>query len=456
MRSVVGQGTAGVRWGVSLGLLALAGLGSATARADLIVTLDGQQQVVDAHQVLIVYTPGTEVLVEQLRVRSTTPRSLWLKAFDQRPQLEPVAEAPFDAVAAGTAVGEPYHRQVRSHVFGPSVVTLLTQKLLPEDSRPRQEVEDTEDPRSLRVEAQEVFTGTVYTSTITHTFVLPDAMQAWLRMQGFELTEAVKASLAGHLNVGAHVMATVLSDSAPTPDSQALIGPFQVRLETDSPTYPSFRRAGAPIDSARYDFYVVGPQALVPTQYPTLWNEEAWTPPMGQRAQFETRYAQAQDPNSPIALDLVQRQELPVPDGAVVLYSRFRPGPEVVGDIPFEPRPDFVEIPGRTGQGSLLDMFLCLLLGLTPLIYTPESWFLLWLGARARDRIRQGELALGHWLWPVYALVVAGFWLFAGTGAARAAAALPLLVAVFRLGLPERPQALSRVRVEFKKKKKAR
>lgn len=453
---MVAQGKVRVGWGSRVGLAALLASAPTAAWADALVAPGGQLLSIDAQRVILVHQGSTEVLVEALEVRSTHSRTLWLKAFGAEARPMPVAEAPFAEVRAGTRVGEPFHRQVRSRVFGPSVVTALTNKLMADPDPAPAEVEEQGELRQLEVAAQEMFSGTVYTSTITRTYVLPAEMQAWLHLQGFTLTEDLKADLATHFNRGARVMATVLTDSGPTPDVPARVGPFQMQLETATPLYPSLRRSGAGPDKAQYEFFVVGAVPLVPTSYPTLWDEEAWAPPPAQRSQFDTRFARALSPTEPMALDLEQRQGIVLPEPAVLLYSRFRQGDEALGEVTFEPAPAMVEIPGRGRQGSLLDLFLCLLLGLAPLIYTPESWFLLWLGSRARDRIRHGESALGHWLWPIYALVVAGYWAFTLSGAARVAAALPLVVAVVRLGIPERPARLSRVRVEFKKKKKAR
>ncbi len=101
-----------------------------------------------------------------------------------------------------------------------------------------------------------------------------------------------------------------------------------------------------------------------------------------------------------------------------------------------------------------MDLFLCMLLGLTPLIYTPESWFLLWWGARARANRTSDRQPFATRLWPLFVIVVAIYWAVTLPSAARLAATIPLLIGLTLLIMPRTDHEARRVRVNFSKKKK--
>jgi hypothetical protein len=136
----------------------------------------------------------------------------------------------------------------------------------------------------------------------------------------------------------------------------------------------------------------------------------------------------------------------------------------VSGDIRYESRPvvdvgvapsDSAQVvPGGYQRGSALDLFLCLLLGMTPLFYTPEALILLWIGYNARSRRSPRQpLPTSARLWGVYAFVVAVFWLITLEGMARFAALGPIAVGILQLmSEPERERGP--VRVDFRRKKK--
>jgi len=432
--------------------LLVAGLTASSAWADVLVAPDGSLQSVERHRALIVHQGRAQVLVEELHVDSRATRALWIKPLPVAPRYQDAPEAPFSVLEENTDVPEPYNEAVRRRVFGPSVVTLLSERLLRDDTPPPQETKPPQ--RALKIIDSSLFTGTVYTSTITLKYVLPPEMQDWLRLRGFELPQPVVADLAAHLNRGAHVSLSLVEDTAPGSPGLARLGPVRSTMATPQPVLPILRRTDRGFRETLYEVFVVGGQPLVPSAYSTLWDEEPWVPRAVERGQFHTVFALPLEETSPLLLDLEQRQGIAVPAQPFLIRSSFHQGNEALGEILFEPAKYVVEIPGGGRRGDLLDLFLCILLGLTPLIYTPESWFLLWLAARAREARKRGEAGFGLKLWPLYALAVAIFWVATLHGAARLAAALPFLVAMGMLTLPATLRPDTRVRVDFSKKKK--
>lgn len=428
---------------------------AAPAWADVIVAPDGTIQPVEDHRALLVHQGRSQTVIEELFVDSRVDRLLWIKAVPSEPKASEPAEDPFAVLDGATRVLEPHNESVRARVFGPSVVTLLVDRLLRDEARPP--AEDEPAPvRSLEITQRRLFSGTVYTSTITREYVLPEPMQSWLHGQGFTLPTRVIADLSAHLNRGAQVALTVAKDPAPGSPGQGRLGPVQMTLPAASPLFPILRRSDAAANRTRYEVFVVGSAALVPSAYSTLWDEEPWVKKATKRGQFHTVYAHPLEDTSQILLEIEQRLGVPMPSTPNLVRSTFRQGTEALGEIYFEPGKYVVQIPDSGRRGDPLDLFLCVLLGLTPLIYTPESWFFLWLGARARDRRRLGQSAFGHRLWPLFSLAVAIYWGVTLDEIARLAAVLPLLLAIGMLSLPDGLRQETRVRVDFSRKKKSK
>lgn len=427
--------------------------GAPTARADVVVGRDGDVVGIVRHRALVGYGEGKEELVEDLVLERSAPRLLWIKPFPTRPELLDPGPAPLDALQTNSEVLEPYGRQVRSHVFGPSVVSVLSRAVWrsPVAEPPPPPIETPE--RAMRIRTRELFTGKIYTSTITRQYVLPDPLQDWLQSQGFRLPDAVTADLASQMNAGDHVAFAILEPEGPG-TGPVRVGPTRARMRTTKPLFPTLRRTGATPRATRYEVYVASNAAYVPEPYDTVWEEAPWEGVRARPGRFHTRFARVLDPDEPLTLELDQALGVPLPPDPTLLRSDFRQGGEALGLVTFAPELQMIEIPGGSARGTGWDLFLCILLGLTPLIYTPESWFLLWVGARARDALRQGQSALGHYLWPLYAIGVAVFWVVTLEGTARVAAVLPLLVGILRLAWPTLSERESRVRVKFPSKKK--
>lgn len=421
------------------------------AWADAVIAPNGTQQEIKQHRALVVHQDGSEVLIETLQVHNTSSRALWIKALPAQPEFIAAPATPFEELSANSTAHRPHNQAVRERAFGPSIVTVLNRRFF--DKAP-DTVPETEQANSTSTTISErvAFNGTIFTSTITGQYTLPDPMKGWLHSRGFVIDQGLLADLSTHMNRGAWVSLTIVDDRTPNTPGTKLFGPLSHSIRTDHAVFPSLRRSGQVVEKTEYELFVVGSGPLVPSAYATMWNEEPWVPAPVEQARFQTRYAKAIGPSSALRLDLEQRLNLKLPADAFLIRSRFRQGTEALGEIIFEPAKRFVEIPGEGAKGSGLDLFFCLLLGLTPLIYTPESWFLMWLRARSKSKAVNGKAPFGLSLWPLYALVVAGYWAITLTGPARLAATIPLVLAILLLVLPQ-SESTKPVRSKFSNKR---
>ncbi len=420
------------------------------AWADAVIAPNGTQQEIEHHRALVVHQDGAEVLIETLQVRSTSSRALWIKPLPSQPEFTRAPTEPFAKLSDNSTVQRPYNEAVRQRAFGPSVVTLLSRRF--SDKAPETVDEDqSQGVRQTSVSERAAFNGTIFTSTITGQYTLPDPMQVWLRSRGFVMDQSLLANLSTHMNRGAWVSLTVVEDAAPASPGTAQFGPLSYNLRTQHPVFPKLRTSGTVTSKTRYELFVVGKEPLVPSAYPTIWDEEPWNSAPLKSARFHTRYAKPLGASSALRLDLEERLGMNLPASAFLIRSDFRQGSEALGEIIFEPTKRFVEIPGEGAKGSGLDLFFCLLLGLTPLIYTPESWFFMWLRARSKSKTVDGKAPFGLRLWPLFALIVAAYWALTLSGPARLAATIPFVVAIALLVVPQ-AETSKPIRSKFKKR----
>ncbi len=423
-----------------------------TARADLFLPVgDGEVHPV-SHRALIAQSGRIETLVFEMRVESSARRFVWLRPFDREPRALEVAESPFELLDRETVVHAPYNEVIRDDLFGPSVVTILIDRLFrgppPPPPAPPTEVRD------LVVEAPVYLSGQVTSSTITYELLLPDEIVAYMSGNGVALDQEQIRALAVTLNSGGVLMASVVEDAAPDPERPARIGPVGFAFNPNHTTYPLIQRSGRNVDPQRFEFFLVASTPRVSSAHETVWDVRPWERVDNPKNQFVVHYNAPVDTSSPIGAELLERQGLNLSKGAGLMRMSFENPSDLVAPIMFVEADRPIEIPSGTRRGSGFDLFLCILLGLAPLLYTPESWFLLWIASRARARARTEGRAFGVRLWSFYAIVVGVYWLVVLPDAARVAGVVPLLIGIVQLALPYTARDPAPVRAQFKTKKK--
>lgn len=438
----------------SIGLACLASMIIATtARADTFLVPEGSGPVTTlSRQVLLVRNGPDLITVDELVLSSQAPRAVWVRAFPLEPRLGRAPDNLFLQLQRNTIVSEPHNQAMRRNLFGPSLVTVLNKKL----GDPPQLVPPLEEPparRSLALGEVAFFSGRVQTSTSSRQMQLPEVMERWLTAQGIQVSDAQKTGFSAHLNRNWVLMLAVVEDSAPGLDTEARLGPIRFDVAQRGLVYPQL--GVGPSTPVVTDFYTLAEGPMAMNLRETLWNTRPWELNPGPPPTLEATYSAALDPNSNFAAELTEQIGLNVSSPAHLVRARYRAAAEGGQDLEFHPSRERILIPSGTQRGSFFDLLLCVLLGLTPLIYTPESWFLIWLVNGAKERARREGSAWGVNLWAYFALVVAVFWVVSLEGPGRIAGLVPFVLGVGRLAWPYTERETPRVRVAFKAKKKA-
>lgn len=428
----------------------------AAALADLFVSPEGRSaRAFRVDAVLVDTGDGGDTWIEQISLHNQAPQIVWLRPVPRAPKVR-AASGVFDILARGAVRRPELSDRVRAHPFGPSVLTLATQRLrdpvLSVGPYPPPEA------RPLTLDAVRVFQGTAATSSITGEVSLPPELRAFLRGRDIRLANADRAWLARYLNVGWSVLAAALFDDAPFSSAPARIGPLRFEHEVPDARYPLLRRtSSAGLD---FVFYALGEEPLIPKEVPTRAAPRGpdRRGPGGTGAAAIT-HASALVGQPEVALALADALELPITPELVLTQAFFRPASARLDLLSFVP-PAQAEtppsLPSPTRRGSWPDLLSCFVLGFAPLVLTPEAWLVRWLQGRARDSARRGGLRLGVKLGAVWALLVAGYWFFTLEDLARWAALGPLVLGTVQLAVPFSEKEAPPVRATFRRKKEPR
>ncbi len=403
------------------------------------------------HRAIVSHDDGVTTLLESVEVRNEATRFAWLKPFPAKPDIVVKPRLSLSDLERATDVKAPMNHTVRRDLFGPSIVTFLIDKLVREPKRPRTQAQaPSAAPRTLSILDYEVFDGTIQTSTISGRLMVPAAMQTWFKVRRLPISEATKSAIAGHLNRGWVLVALEVEDRSADLSEVVQLPAVQFRFPSAQPMLPLLRQSKPLPAEPQFDIWTLAAQPLVSSAYPTHWEYRPWTLKAPVDGRFTSVFSRAIDARDPLTDILARQVGLRLPPTPHLVRHRFRHGSEVWQEFDFMPAIEPGFIPGLGRRGGLLDGFLCLLLGLTPLLFTPESWFLRWWTSRIAQKARRPT----RWgnVWALYAFAVAIYWLVTLTGVGRLAAIAPAAVGLAQLLWPTEPYRDEFVRVEFKKK----
>jgi hypothetical protein len=412
-----------VRW-----LGAVVWLLPASAAADLFVPVGAPPPTVRDRTVVLSRDASEQQLTERLVLQGPVSRLVHFRAFPTAPEVGDASPDSFAALDEVCATEPPFHHAVEARPLGPSAAS----RLFPESPAPPSPTAPPE-ASPLRAERRQVFAGAAESSTVAPSgFVLPAEVDRFLALNGAAPSHDVVRGLAFFLNRGWSLLGTVYvprDDEGPHG-----IGPERFHFVTDQMTLPLF--APSPIE--RTTVYSLGREAWVPQQFAVEWSDRPWSPgPPPERA-YLADCARRITPGSRRAETLDDALGTVPP--TVVRYRWSPPGDRYVLTS-FASRPP-TPVPPRD-PGHPMDLVLCVILGLSPLVFAPESWLLLWLQGRFRS-------GFGRRVWGVWPIVVGLYWGATLSGPARIAAAVPLLLAVWVWSrpLPASPTRFVRARFE--------
>lgn len=396
---------------------------------------------------LLLHDGDRETLLQEVVVECTARDVLWLVALPSSPSsVRDGDPAVLERLDALTTVGEPYHESLRRGLFGPSIVTVLTRRFI---DRPRgaRAAEEAEPPgRRLELVEYEVFTGSVKTSSITGRPGFPEVLDSLLTRAG-GIDPGTEQAIAAYLNREFALVALRLRDPRPNAGELARIGPISFEFATETPMVPLGLAELSRATPLR--LHVASATPLAPVSLEAFWNTHPWLKRDRATNIFDVSYNRPVTGDDPIDFELRQRAELALPQDLRMMTGELLlpAGPRV--DLDLTRARESIPLPASGGRGSALDLAAAMLLGLAPLLYTPESWFLLWLESRRR----QGTKKAGRPLWATYALGVGLYWFFTLPAGGRIAAVIPALIGLIQLALPFADREPTPIRVQFKKKR---
>lgn len=387
-------------------------------------------------KVLWIRGESSERLIEAVQLQNPPTRFAWVRVLPAKPtRITRAGPRLFEALEETTNVPTPLREAVKARKFGPSILSLVFR----DDPRPPEDA-DTTAPQArsqpFAVENLKYFEGRTTTSTVTRRKRLPESFEVWLSEQNLILSPLQFNALAEQFDEGM-VLAVTSYEGVPTAE-RLWLGPVSYEFAGTRGVYPA-RQLGPQLPRDReYALYTIAAAPLVP-ELNVEWSERPWATAESPRADWlRVQYHQPIELGTKLSLE--QHLDISLTEGDHLLAGIMRSSAPLAAELKLSPREvDHVPtLPGRGRRGAALDLFLVLLLGLLPLLYTPESWLLLWVAYRFRERRRQDEDAptWGLLLWPFYALGVALYYLVTLEDMARVAALLPMALAIIRLATP--------------------
>lgn len=445
---------------VLLSLMTLApSLLPAPAAALGLLTPEGATMVVDEAQVVAVPGQGSSLMIEQLELRGDARRFVMLRVFPKAPTaIRGASPELLEVLEGATTVAPPLHLELKRRMFGPSILTALLMGFgsgqapaTPSDEEAaKAKQEKPELPRATFDEAGVLrFSGPITSSTITGQRYFPPDFDAWLNGTLVALPRTTRDALLSAFAAGSTIVAMQID--RPQGEGPFLFGPIEYRLAGPVVTEPMLLPSG-PSTGVKLRTYALHPTLpFTPSLRDAVFNDTPWEGPRGSSANV-VYWGQ---PGPEVQEALSDRFAL-TSSVVRVARSELRYTERPTSDTTFLTPRGAIDIPGRAKRGSGIDLFLCIMMGLAPLLYAPESWLLLWITANARDRLKRGQtLGLVGAMWPLYALLVAGYWMYTLSDLGRTAALGPLLIGVIRLFMPPEDNQTRQIRVDFARKKRA-
>lgn len=393
-----------------------------------------------------------ETMIEEVEVVSTAREFLWIRAIPSKEAQVLEANPQFlPALAELTVVKPPFNDQIRDNLFGPSVVTLLTRKLAPPAKPAPDPLDVATADRTLELVETIELRDSIPTSTITDLPIMPPAIEGLLARTQTTMESSMLVRIAGALDSNFTIFISVVRDTRPSATTQARLPAVRYDFRNPRAIYPLALSSG--VNRTELRLYTLASMPLAPVSIEAVWLQEPWHLAERTSRTYYAGFNQEVKEESPLQFQLVERYGIPLPSKAQLVRANLSLESYERNDLELVEAPDPIPLPGSGARGSPSDLVTCVLLGLTPLLYTPESWFLLWLGARAKARARREGKAFGVRLWSFYALLVGAFWFFTLEQNARIAALVPILIGVVQLALPYVERDPKPVRAIFRKKK---
>ncbi len=417
-------------------LLALSGASRDGLATGVLVGTRTHVEVLD-RKLLYLRTDTGDTLIESVELEAPPGRFAWIRALPAAPsRIDRASSRLFDVLEEETAVLAPFREEVNARKFGPSILGFIFRETPTKDTDEVEALSESSLP--FAVENVHTFSGETTTSTITRRKSLPEDFEDWLSAENLVLSPLQFNILAKQFDQGSTIAVTVYEN--PRGAERVWLGPARYDFKGTPGLIPTQSIGPSLSRKRQFRLYTLAPVPLLP-DIEVEWSRRPWdesTRLASASDRYAVHFSQPIELGSRLAIEGELGSPIPEDHHLVSGVARLDIVPQrdiVMSQAEVEETP---RLPGSSQRGSILDLLLVSILGLLPLLYTPESWLLLWVRGRAKEARRHDENAptWGLLLWPLYCIAVALYFLASLGDGARTAALLPLLIAVVQLATP--------------------
>ncbi|MBX2813865.1 MAG: hypothetical protein KTR25_18760 [Myxococcales bacterium] len=428
-----------------------------SAWANVLVSPPSSQPELRRVDAVVLRSPESGFQLLQRLTLTNTEHSqiVWLSVLPSLPDVK-IGPSVFAELARTVDHPQSYSEQLRRNPFGPSVLTIVSRQINPElSSRPL--IAATE--RQLQIHDLRFFPPTEPVIQ-KHNTQLPEELNLYLGQHSIELSPDVTQQIISNVRNGGVVLVAVLHDPEPGPQP-AQVGPLHLSFGSGHPTIPLLLPASHSLELV---VSALGSTPLAPLELPANTSDIDGKNPVAQsdsrsnvlflgrlglfpslQAHLFEAFGDHIRSETILTHMSITTTDLKLPALHLVSADENPQAPLGRAQMPNPP-------------GNPTDLLLCILLGLTPLGFTPEIWLLWFIGKQVRGTHRGagwGEVRLARQLASVWCLVVAAYWLYTLVDIARVASLGPLLIGTVLIAVPGGRHEPMPVRIPFKKEQAA-
>ena len=395
-------------------------------------------------QVFLGETTNGQVIIENAEIKAKGKKLAWIRAFPERPTIRNIDNTVYENLKEISKVDIPHHVVLQEKLLRTSLIGHIYERI----SRPEQS-EDAEVARvfiDLNPNAFMRVQGEVISSTITRQRSFSSSLQQWLDDNEFVLTISQRRSLMLFCEKSWHIVATSIDVSDLTENTVAVINPLIYEFEDKEMQHTTALINGADVD---FHYWL----AAANPKTPRGLNVQPGAIPANETPAENTFVVSFNQKRPMTELSNTFLSNWDWNNSVNLVTGRARNNAALQGSLTFIDDTELPPLPTQRVPGGLMDLLICLLLGIAPLLFAPESWVLYWLRTQGKlERTRVNPNPVATKIWPLYCMGIGLYWILAMTGVGRLAGVLPFIFGLLSIRTQETPTG--RVLTTFKKPKK--
>jgi hypothetical protein len=420
----------------------LVSMQNASALAESLITdFENKAQVLRV-QTFLGDTGQSQIMIEMVEFEPEGDRIAWIRGFEARPLIENVDVSALKELKALTQISQPHHVGLKARLYQSSIFGHIYHRWQDATNI------DTEERERVFIDlapnAFTLFKGEVITSSITRRRSLPEDLQKWLARNQFDPSPEQHRQLMRLCEKSWFIAAATIDVSSIDPGSIAVLNPMLYETKGDALQYPSAFLTGPQV---KFEYWIAsaGPK----TPQGIKLNIDGTPPKRDNRFSVSFHKSRA---SAALESGFLGDWNWALKTSLIAAEARL--DRSSFASLDFVEAIDLPELPQQNSRGGLADILFCILFGIAPLLFAPESWLLYWIrfqGKLERTRVNPNPLATK--LWPFYCIGLGLFWVLSMQGLGRLAGILPLVFGLLSIRTQQTPTG--RVLVHFKKPKKS-